>query len=445
MHAAGKAVAGRYVLSEKIAAGGMGAVWKAVHVELDTAVAVKFPHTPAEMSTRAFERFRREARAAAKLRSPHVVRILDFGVDRERPFLVMELLEGDSVQTVIDQQGMLPIARAVDFVRQAAEALDAVHAARIVHRDIKPSNLFITPGPCGGSLKLIDFGIAQWGDPLGSPATDSNRLVGSLLYMSPEQVAGEPLDSRSDLWSLGVTAYQMLTGKIPFAGANTPATLRKIASGAFEPISRVNTALQAFDAVFEKAFQLDRGRRFGSAGELSRALTMALAQIPDTILSASLEQENKAWVLGREQATHSMPQSSSGTDRRNRSLVAGIVALAALGAVVSQLAPHDAGVDDPVKRPHAVTTIASSSVIESSRSRSAAVVPSASVTPPPARTPVARIEPRVTPPAGSQRAKRQTEPAKVPVSFVALQSSAAPRPEQPRPILDPVFGLEVPR
>jgi serine/threonine protein kinase len=435
MHGAGEAVAGRYILSEKLAAGGMGAVWKAVHVELDTAVAVKFPHTE-DMSPRAFQRFRREARAAAKLQSPHVVRILDFGVDRERPFLVMELLEGDSVQTVLDRQGMLPIASAVDFARQAAEALDAVHAAGIVHRDIKPSNLFITRGR---SLKLLDFGIAQWADPSVSPATDSNRLVGSLPYMSPEQVSGEPLDSRSDLWSLSVTAYQMLTGKIPFAATNTPATLRRIASGTFEPISHGNPALQAFDVVFETAFQLDRVRRFGSAGELSRALTTALTRTSDSVSNASLEQESKAWVLGREDATHTMPQSSTGADSQNRKRLAAIVTLAVLGVVVSQLARRNTENDAPVKGPHAVTTLAPSPPIESSRSQFA-MAPSASV--PPA---IARSEPRGIPPAGSPRAKRRAVPAKVPVSFVALEPSAAPEPERPRPMLDPVFGLEVPR
>jgi serine/threonine-protein kinase len=298
----------------------MGSVWQALHVELDAPIAVKFQHPRHEHSQRSLQRFRREARAAAKLRSPHVVRIVDFGVDHDLPFLVMELLEGESLQALLDRRARPCIEETSQFVSEAASALDAAHAGGIVHRDIKPSNLFLASTAEKRSVKLLDFGIAKWsdhGEPGLGASTDSNSIVGSVPYMSPEQARGEVIDSRTDIWSLAAVAYQLLVGELPFIGKNIPDTLRSICSGRFErPSLQLGSEFAPLDAVFATAFQR-REERFGTAGQFARAFSHSVASLPDTIRTRPGLQDPKAWVLPRERATLSMVDSGSvGRPRR---------------------------------------------------------------------------------------------------------------------------------
>jgi serine/threonine-protein kinase len=222
--AAGDIVAGKYRVERVLGAGGMGVVVAARHLDLDQPVALKFilPHALAGKGN--VERFMREARAAVRLKSEHVARVYDVGRDGEdRPFMVLELLEGMDLAKLSKQKGPLPVADAVEYVLQACEALVEAHAAGIVHRDLKPQNLFVTRRLNGTPLlKVLDFGIAKAIGPgaAGQMAlTDSAAIIGSPLYMAPEQMrSARSAEIRSDIWALGVILYELLGGQLPFDG-----------------------------------------------------------------------------------------------------------------------------------------------------------------------------------------------------------------------------------
>jgi serine/threonine protein kinase len=222
--APGDVVAGKYRIERVLGSGGMGVVVAARHIDLDQPVALKFilPHALAGKGN--VERFMREARAAVRLKSEHVARVYDVGRDAEdRPFMVLELLEGMDLAKLSKQKGPLPEADAVEYVLQACEALVEAHAAGIVHRDLKPQNLFVTRRLNGTPLlKVLDFGIAKAFGPgaVGQMAlTDSAAIIGSPLYMAPEQMrSARTAEVRSDIWALGVILYELLGGQLPFDG-----------------------------------------------------------------------------------------------------------------------------------------------------------------------------------------------------------------------------------
>ncbi|MFS8068038.1 MAG: serine/threonine-protein kinase, partial [Byssovorax sp.] len=212
-NASGELIAGKYRVDRVLGAGGMGTVFAATHVVLGQRVAIKRMHPERIGRHNAGPRFLREARAAARLRSQHVARVIDVGVLEDgAPFIVMEHLDGEDLAALVDRRGALPVAEAVEYVLQAAEAIAEAHAAGIVHRDLKPENLFLSfdlaGAPC---IKVLDFGISKLlGDELA--LTRAAVAVGTPLYMSPEQmVSSRDVDSRTDLWSLGVVLYELVT------------------------------------------------------------------------------------------------------------------------------------------------------------------------------------------------------------------------------------------
>ncbi|MBL8740181.1 MAG: serine/threonine protein kinase, partial [Myxococcales bacterium] len=209
---AGLIIAGKYRLVAPIATGGMGAVWRARHETLETDVAVKVMTAAAATMDSALERFKREARAAAQLKSPNVVQIHDYGIHEEIPYIVMELLEGEDLGVHLARHGTLSLDRAATILRSAAKALRLAHDAGLVHRDLKPANIFLARIAGEEVIKVLDFGIAKEKDQkLASIETSHNALLGSPLYMSPEQTRGSELDHRSDLWSLSVLLLEMIT------------------------------------------------------------------------------------------------------------------------------------------------------------------------------------------------------------------------------------------
>jgi eukaryotic-like serine/threonine-protein kinase len=234
---AGLLVAGKYRVERVIGEGGMGIVVAATHEGLDQKVAIKFLAPEAIRNQEVVERFMREAKVAAKVKSEHVARVSDVGrVDGNAPFIVMEYLEGADLAGMIDTQELLPIDEVCEIGLQACEALAEVHAAGIVHRDLKPSNLFVTRradgSPC---LKLLDFGISKFtslGDNGTDPAlTATATVMGSPSYMSPEQLKStKEVDARTDVWSLGAVLYEALTGKPAFRGETVPQVVAMIAS-----------------------------------------------------------------------------------------------------------------------------------------------------------------------------------------------------------------------
>lgn len=215
----------KYELGRQLGAGGMGSVFWARHLVLQRAVAVKLL-TPELMNSRqAVERFVREARALAAVDHPAVCHIFDADTDPAGvPFLVMELLEGETLDKVLQSAPQTPLAERVRWVVGAAEGLAAAHARGIVHRDVKPSNLMLLPS---GAVKVLDFGVAKSAHDHSRELTGDNT-VGTVMYMSPEQLMGEDVGTKSDVWSLGVTLYKLLSGRLPFAGDTMAAYVRAV-------------------------------------------------------------------------------------------------------------------------------------------------------------------------------------------------------------------------
>ena len=209
----GTVLSNRYRLEEQVGSGGMGTVWKATDTLLNRFVAVKLLH-PAQMAEpTARERFRTEGRITAGLSHPGIAQVYDYGEGDGRAFLIMELVVGEPLSQVLREQGPLSADQTLDFVCQAAKALAAAHARGVVHRDIKPGNLLVTGD---GQLKLTDFGIAR-GD-MSVTLTQTGMVMGTAQYISPEQASGRPATSASDLYALGVVAYECLAGQPPFTG-----------------------------------------------------------------------------------------------------------------------------------------------------------------------------------------------------------------------------------
>ncbi|MEP7122021.1 MAG: serine/threonine-protein kinase [Byssovorax sp.] len=273
--APGEILAGKYRVERVLGAGAMGTVYAATHVVLGQRVAIKRMHAERLGRPNARERFLREARAAARLRSQHVARVIDVGVCEDgAPFIVMEHLDGEDLATRLDRSGPLPFGEAVEYVLQAAEAVAEAHAAGIVHRDLKPANLFLIRDPAGSPcVKVLDFGISKLlGD--GLALTRNAVAVGSPHYMSPEQmVSSKDVDSRTDLWSLGVVLYELTTAALPFDEEQIDALFGRILHSPPPAISGlVATVPAGLEAVILQCLQKDRRRRFTNAAELAAAL-----------------------------------------------------------------------------------------------------------------------------------------------------------------------------
>ncbi len=214
----GKIIAGRYRLANQLGQGGMGSVWRAEHLTLRSPIAVKLIDPEIAGRQEMLERFQREAQAAAALRSPHVVQILDYGVDAGVPYIAMELLDGESLNDRLLRVGRLSHVETTRFVTHVARALARAHEAGIVHRDLKPDNVFLVRNDDQEIAKVLDFGVAKHGSlGSGKGPTRTGNILGTPGYMSPEQAQGtKAVDGRSDLWALGVIAYECVVGRVPF-------------------------------------------------------------------------------------------------------------------------------------------------------------------------------------------------------------------------------------
>ena len=214
---AGRTIEDKYRLGDKIAAGGMGTVYRAERLMIGDTVAIKILHPEHVADATATERFRREAQAAARLKHQNAVQIYDFGVtDDGLVYLVMELVEGQSLRQIIREQGPLMPSAAAEVLRQSCAAIDEAHRQSIIHRDIKPDNIIVSISGSSFRVKVLDFGIAKLRDMAATNMTQTGSVMGTPHYMSPEQCVGEELDGRSDIYSLGIVLYEMLAGVVPF-------------------------------------------------------------------------------------------------------------------------------------------------------------------------------------------------------------------------------------
>ena len=269
-YAPGNTIAGKYELESVLGEGGMGAVWRARNVALELPVALKLIRSSSNRENLQ-NRLLQEARAAAKLGHPAIVRVFDVGkTEHGDPFIVMELLQGESLGSVIATSGRIAATRAVQLLLPIADALSMAHAKRIVHRDLKPDNVFICKGDGQIQPKLVDFGIAKLDKGEGTFTTQAGAVLGSPEYMSPEQARGEDdLDLRTDVWSFCVVLYEALTGQLPFKAANYHALLLMIVESTPPNIQSLAAGDAELSAIIERrheqgsraALGLDEGAR----------------------------------------------------------------------------------------------------------------------------------------------------------------------------------------
>src|SRR5215475_12547281 len=273
----GRTLDQKYYIESKLGVGGMGTVYCAGRLLIGDWVAVKVLHPDQTADPQAVERFRREAQTAARLKHPNVVAVYDFDVSREGlNYLVMELAEGESLRSLVDRQGTLAETDAAEIVRQVCAALDEAHRQSVVHRDIKPENILVQTTPGGLQVKVLDFGIAALHDVNAGRLTRTGAVVGTPHYMSPEQCLGEELDGRSDIYSLGIVLFEMLTGVVPFDSPTPTAIVVKHVNDPPPPPRTLNPKISpAVESVTLRALEKRRDARPQTAGEMAMELIMA--------------------------------------------------------------------------------------------------------------------------------------------------------------------------
>jgi len=265
----------RFRLVSQLGAGGMGSVWLARDLNLETDVAIKLIDPTLLDSPEAIGRFRQEAQSAAMIRSSHVVQILDYGVDQGRPYMAMELLSGEDLGTRLERVGCLTPERTGTILWQVARAVSLAHSRGIVHRDLKPENVFLIHESDDEIAKVLDFGIARRFNALADSALSQTRtgtMLGTPYYMSPEQATGQPVDHLTDIWAFGVTAFECLAGRRAFDGESIGALFHAICMLKVPIPSELAVVPTGFDEWFARCVERDRTKRFSSIREAAERL-----------------------------------------------------------------------------------------------------------------------------------------------------------------------------
>ncbi len=280
----GDVIGGKFRIVRMIGDGGMGAVYEARHEVLGTSVALKFLHAELARRQGLATRFLQEARVSASIQSPHVTKVTDVEQSADgTPYLVMELLTGESLQQLLDRQHKLSKDQALDFALQILSGLEAAHALGVVHRDLKPDNVFITPSTGGPVCKLLDFGIAKLRqtNDYNQGLTRPGALMGTPEYMSPEQLySADRVDHRADLYSIGVILFEMLAGERPAIGEDAAAIVGNVMAGKVKRLEELDASLpRELVAVVHRGIHPDKGQRFQSAVEMRTALAPFAGQL----------------------------------------------------------------------------------------------------------------------------------------------------------------------
>ena len=364
----GRLVGRKYRLLDVLAQGGMGSVWVARHVELGIDVAIKAIR-PEGYDRSARKRFAREAKAAAQLKSPHIVRVFDYGLEAGMPYIAMELLEGEDLRQRLDRVGTLSLAEAARVTSQAAEALEAAHAAGLVHRDVKPRNIFIAQESGREVVKLLDFGVAK--DVSGTLSTDetgTGALLGSPKYMSPEQARGGVVDRRSDVWSLAVSFFEMVTGRALFGAPSVGDVLVRLLTAEPPRMSEVAPELPPeLDGPIIKALSRERESRYETARGFADDVLRIADRHPDLppVQWRPVDDAPRSDSFGRSHST----MAATGGDREDATgtlqavggdttasasprpwlLVAGAALVATAGVVAWQAIANDVAHPNPVE------------------------------------------------------------------------------------------------
>ena len=287
----GTVIAERYHIIKKLGEGGMGQVYLAEHVKMGRKSAVKVMNPGMVQNVDAISRFNREAQNASRINHPNVAGIYDFGETADGlVYLAMEFVEGQPLTDIIKQHGALPPMRASEIARQTAEGLTVAHDMGIVHRDLKPDNIMIGKGRNGADLvKVVDFGIAKAAASDEQKVTKTGMVVGTPEYMSPEQLSGDPLDSRSDIYALGLVTFNMLTGKLPFPGESMQETMIMRLTDDPHPLSAMKPDVSwpaDLQAVMDKVLARRADDRYRNASEYAHDLVQAIDRMPVTSITS---------------------------------------------------------------------------------------------------------------------------------------------------------------
>jgi serine/threonine-protein kinase len=368
-------LAGKYSVERVIGSGGMGVVVVAVHVDLYERVALKFLLPEAAMNQEAVARFSREARAAFKLKSEHVARVIDVGqLDGGLPYMVMEFLDGSDLDSLVEEGQKIPVEDAVEYILQACEAVAEAHTLGIIHRDLKPANLFLTRRRDGTAcVKVLDFGLSKVGVSIepkrrGASMTGTRQMLGSPLYMPPEQMLSpRDVDARSDVWALGAILFELLTNSPPFVADTLPELQRHVLSAAPQKLAALRPdAPPGLEAVIEKCLQKDRANRYSNVADLAGALAPfgpVRARVPAERAARMIEASGQmvtiyppsAWADAAPKAGAPSPGSPSDgllgavsamPSGAKRGLIFAMAGAALLGALISGIVVGSCGGDD---------------------------------------------------------------------------------------------------
>jgi serine/threonine-protein kinase len=279
----GDIIADRYRVVAPIGRGAMGTVYRAEHVQISKVMAIKLLHRELQQNPENVARFHREAESASRLNHPNTVHVFDFGRTKSGSlYLVMEYVDGDDLAKVLDKDGPMPFGRVAYLCAQVAGSVEDAHAAGIVHRDLKPENVVIAEGRDGETAKVLDFGLAKlFEGTVEAQVTSSGTIVGTPYYMSPEQIQGQELDGRSDVYAIGAIMYECVVGKPPFEAPNPVGVLSKhLSEEPLRPSARSPLSVPAeADEIILRCLEKDPDRRYQTAEEVRQALIEYLATV----------------------------------------------------------------------------------------------------------------------------------------------------------------------